>query len=270
MKPVLTFGLGKYGCRKVQVHPAESGEQLGRDPSKIGSSKSLVLESFSGEGTLWDSSLPVTLTLWDTPVLCMPSLPLSQDMLCSVGVSAEIVSRYRAMRGHYKFGGVEIQPPKLRGESSKTTFFTAFSGAHSPNLGGEIFTPRIWGYGFCCARWEFRPSPPPKQKKNLAPPPSVQTSSRRLYLHPASSETCPLLFQCKSDTPPPARTPPPFSPPSLPSVKTLHLEGVAARNAWKMTAFPVGQKRHLDVAGQKFPRDNFCLSVVSQLPSPRG
>ena len=33
---------------------------------------------------------------------------------------------------------------------------------------------------------------------------------------------------------------------------------------------PVGQKRHIDVAGQKLPRDNFCLSLVSQLPSPRG
>ena len=25
-----------------------------------------------------------------------------------------------------------------------------------------------------------------------------------------------------------------------------------------------------DVAGQKLPRDNFCLSIVSQSPSPRG
>ena len=33
---------------------------------------------------------------------------------------------------------------------------------------------------------------------------------------------------------------------------------------------PVGQKRQIDVAGQKLPRDNFCLSLVSQLPSPRG
>ena len=41
---------GKYGCHQVQVYPAECGEQLGRDPSKIGSSKSLVLKSFSGEG----------------------------------------------------------------------------------------------------------------------------------------------------------------------------------------------------------------------------
>ena len=34
--------------------------------------------------------------------------------------------------------------------------------------------------------------------------------------------------------------------------------------------YPVGQKRQIDVAGQKLPRDNFCLSLVSQLPSPRG
>ena len=51
------------------MYPAECGEQLGRDPSKIGSAKSLVLKRFSGEGTLWDSSLPISLTLWDTPAL---------------------------------------------------------------------------------------------------------------------------------------------------------------------------------------------------------
>ena len=60
------------------MYPTECGEQLGTDPSKIGSSKSLVLKSFSGEGTLWDSSLPVSLTLWDTPALFTPPLPLPQ------------------------------------------------------------------------------------------------------------------------------------------------------------------------------------------------
>ena len=60
------------------MYPAECGEQLGRDPSKFGSSNSLVLKSFSREGTLWDSSLLVTLTLWDTPVLFTPPLPLPQ------------------------------------------------------------------------------------------------------------------------------------------------------------------------------------------------
>ena len=62
---------GKYGCRKARVCPAECGQQLGRDPSKHGSSKSLVLKSFSGEGPFWDLSLPVTLTLWDTPVVAV-------------------------------------------------------------------------------------------------------------------------------------------------------------------------------------------------------
>ena len=32
-------------------------------------------KSFSGRRTLWDSSLLVALTLWDTPVLCTPPLP---------------------------------------------------------------------------------------------------------------------------------------------------------------------------------------------------
>ena len=61
------------------MYPAECGEQLGRGPSKIGSSKSLVLRTFSGDGTLLDSSLPVSLTLWDTPALFTPPLPLPQN-----------------------------------------------------------------------------------------------------------------------------------------------------------------------------------------------
>ena len=59
------------------MYPAEWGEQLGRDPSKNGRSKSLVLKSFFGEGTLWDWSLPVALALWNTPALCTPPLPLA-------------------------------------------------------------------------------------------------------------------------------------------------------------------------------------------------
>ena len=71
---------GKYGCTEVRVYPAECGEQLGTDLSKVGSSKSLVLKSFPGEGTLWDSSLPVSLTLWDTPALFTPPLLLPQSL----------------------------------------------------------------------------------------------------------------------------------------------------------------------------------------------
>ena len=35
---------GKHGCREVRVYPTECGEQLGKDPSKNGSSKSLLLK----------------------------------------------------------------------------------------------------------------------------------------------------------------------------------------------------------------------------------
>ena len=42
--------------------------------------QSLVLKSFSGEGTLWDFSLPVSLTLWDTLALFTPPLPLPQHL----------------------------------------------------------------------------------------------------------------------------------------------------------------------------------------------
>ena len=64
-----------YGCTEVRVYPAECSEQLGRDPNKIGSSKSLVLKSFGVERTFWELSLPVSLTLWDTPALLRPHFP---------------------------------------------------------------------------------------------------------------------------------------------------------------------------------------------------
>ena len=61
-------GVQRYGC-------------IGRDPSKIGSSKSLVLKSFGVERTFWDLSLLVSLTLWDTPVLFTRPLPLPQEII---------------------------------------------------------------------------------------------------------------------------------------------------------------------------------------------
>ena len=74
-KPLAT---GKYGCRKVRVYPTECGEQLGRDPKKIWELQISYFEEFSGvERTFWDLSLLVSLTLWDTPVLFTPPLPLS-------------------------------------------------------------------------------------------------------------------------------------------------------------------------------------------------
>ena len=56
------------------------------------SSKSFLLKRFSDEGTHWDSSLLVTLTLWDTPVLFAPPLSLPQWKLqsrlkCSLSLS---------------------------------------------------------------------------------------------------------------------------------------------------------------------------------------
>ena len=72
---VLDLAMGKYGCRQVQVYPAECGEQLGRDPpqNENSNSKSLILKSFLGR----DLSLLVALTLRDTPVLYTPPLPVS-------------------------------------------------------------------------------------------------------------------------------------------------------------------------------------------------
>ena len=74
-----TLATGKYGCTEVRVYPAECGEQIGRDPSKIGSSKSLVLKSFSWERDtlgLVPASLPHTL---GHALLFTPPLPLPQS-----------------------------------------------------------------------------------------------------------------------------------------------------------------------------------------------
>ena len=65
--------------RHGYTYPTECSQQLWRDPTKNRSSKSFGLKRSSEEGTPWDSSLLVSLTLcWDAPVLCSPALPLSQ------------------------------------------------------------------------------------------------------------------------------------------------------------------------------------------------
>ena len=69
-------GVERYGCI-----PQSGANNLGEIPQKTGAPNPLFLKSFSGERTLWDSSLPIALTLWDTPVLCTPPLPLSQLVL---------------------------------------------------------------------------------------------------------------------------------------------------------------------------------------------
>ena len=48
MSPHWNLVTGKYGCTEVRVYPAECGQQLGTDPSKNRSSKSLVLK-----GVFW-------------------------------------------------------------------------------------------------------------------------------------------------------------------------------------------------------------------------
>ena len=63
-------GVQRYGCIL-----RSAANNLGEI-----SSKSLLLKSLSGEGTLWDSSLPASLTLWDTPALFTPPLPLPQTL----------------------------------------------------------------------------------------------------------------------------------------------------------------------------------------------
>ena len=54
--------------------------------------------------------------------------------------------------------GVTIHPTNLGGESSKITCFTVFVEGHFLNLGGEIFTPQIWGV------WVFRAGGNPPAK----------------------------------------------------------------------------------------------------------
>ena len=74
--PNLELATGKYGCTEVRVYHAECIQQLGRDPSKIGSSKSLVLKSFFWTGNTLGLLPLVSLTFWDTPGLFAPPLSL--------------------------------------------------------------------------------------------------------------------------------------------------------------------------------------------------
>ena len=60
LKLVFFFWRGEVGVDRGTGVSRAMRRNLGRDPSKIGSSKSLVLKSFPREGTLWDSSPLVT------------------------------------------------------------------------------------------------------------------------------------------------------------------------------------------------------------------
>ena len=66
--PRFSWPRGSMGVERYGRIPRSAANNLGRIPTNW----ELILKSFSGEGTLWESSLLVSLTLWDTPVLCTP------------------------------------------------------------------------------------------------------------------------------------------------------------------------------------------------------
>ena len=64
---------------------------------------------------------------------------------------SKFATHSKSLKAHTpQIWGVTIHPPNLGGESSKITCFTVFFEGHFLNLGGEIFTPQIWGV------WVFR------------------------------------------------------------------------------------------------------------------
>ena len=78
--------------------------------------------------------------------------------------------------------GVKIRPPNLGGESSKITCFIVLSEGHSLKLGGEIFTPQIWGgmgFQLLWTRgffWYFSKllQDPPTHRVPKPPPPRIK------------------------------------------------------------------------------------------------
>ena len=66
-------GVQRYGCI-----PRSAANNLGEFPQKLGAPKLLFWRVFLVERTSWDSSLLVSLTLWDTRALFTPPLPLPQ------------------------------------------------------------------------------------------------------------------------------------------------------------------------------------------------
>ena len=79
----------QYACREVRMYPTECGQQLGRDPSRNWSFKSLVLKSFLGRehfGTrpCWSPS-PFGIVLF-TPPLPLPQLQRIRNFGANVRV----------------------------------------------------------------------------------------------------------------------------------------------------------------------------------------
>ena len=67
---------GSTGVQRYRCIPRSAANNLGEIPKNLGAPNLLFLKSFRVERTFWDSSLLVSLTLWDTPVLFTPPLPL--------------------------------------------------------------------------------------------------------------------------------------------------------------------------------------------------
>ena len=79
-------------------------------------------EVFSGEGTLWDSSLPVSLSLWDTPALFTPHFPSPKSCAksCKVAQSRAKSCKVAQSRGKSrKIGENRGSFPMERGSRRK-------------------------------------------------------------------------------------------------------------------------------------------------------
>ena len=95
---------GKYGCREVRVYPTECGEQLGRDPSKNGSSKPLV-----SKGVFWGGN-----TLGLVPSCRPPTSPPPSNMSQEPSRS----SSEKIVQMNFLFGGFWVVPFLLWSKSS--------------------------------------------------------------------------------------------------------------------------------------------------------
>ena len=104
---LLGHAVGKYGCRKLRVHSSAWRQQLGRRSLKQWELVLKVLFCFLGERTFWDSSLVVSLTLWDEPVLCTPHFTapnphLPSNCQSAFGWSPRAIDLYPLPRKFYE------------------------------------------------------------------------------------------------------------------------------------------------------------------------
>ena len=116
---------GSTGVQRYGRIPWSAANNLGEIPKKSGSSKSLVLKSFWVERTFGDSSLLVSLTLWDTPVLFTPPLPLRPFF----GLPERLLKRKRVLLYMGKIGSIyhfpRALPASIWGHCSQVLVFTS-------------------------------------------------------------------------------------------------------------------------------------------------